>query len=291
MRRSSPRRYGVALRPIGLHHLHHFPSPVPQPQQSCLFRRQAEQGQRNNQSMAPLPNRHVQFPANNQETAIVENEPRKVEKFMRRCYMTAGMFVFVASFHLMLIAETLKPNVNYVLAGFLCLLVAFLTLFVLSFCVRLRRSYWFSWIVAWLFVELSAMGVGLVLVERTLKSVCLAWIVCLTVLFFCYSLGAWLPMCLLPGEITMCISLILFTVSCVIAISLYMATDNPLYHTIYFSLLCAVLVPGSIYHAEIVHGRRFNLPSHEFVYCATTVYVHALMFFVTIYYLMWIHEN
>ncbi|XP_022233393.1 uncharacterized protein LOC111081597 [Drosophila obscura] len=286
MRRSIPRRYGVALKP-GLHQLHHFPQPAAQPQQSLLNRRQTERSPRSNQPQA-LANR--QAPANN-EPAMVQDEPEKVEKFMRRCYMAAGMFVFVACWHWMIISETLKPNVAYILAGFLCLLLAFLTLIVLNTCVRLRRNCWFNWIVAWLFVELTAMGVGLVLVERTLMTVCLALIVCLTLLFLCYSLGTWLPMFLLPGEISMCMCLILFTVASIIVISLYIATDNPIYHTIYFSLLCAILVPASVYHAEVVHGRRFYLPPHEFVYCAITVYVHALMFFVSIYYLMWIHAD
>ncbi|XP_026843603.1 uncharacterized protein LOC113565525 [Drosophila persimilis] len=300
MRQSIPiysRRYWVALRP-GLHHLHHFPQPVPQTRQNFWNCRQAEteeQGQRNNQSQSQsigsVEFRQTSFAAPGSVSAAADDDPgRRVELFMRRCYMSAGMMVAVASWQWMIMSLTLTPNVNYVLAGFLCLLVAFLTLFVLSIFVRLRKNFWFSWTLASIFVVLTAMGVSLLLVKLTLTTVNLTLIVSLTLLVFCYSLGAWVPMSLLPGEFTMCICLIAFSVSSIIVTWLYIAFDSPVYHSIYFSLLCAILVPASVYNAEIVHGRRYYMPPHEFVYCAISVYVHAIMFFVSMYFLMYPHD-
>jgi len=56
---------------------------------------------------------------------------------------------------------------------------------------------------------------------------------------------------------------------------------------LYFIFLAIMVIPTALYHAQVVHGRRFKLPVYEFVICAVTVYLHFLLSFTAFYYLIW----
>ncbi|KAH8410176.1 hypothetical protein KR009_007863 [Drosophila setifemur] len=230
-------------------------------------------------------------PITEEARAQVEDNANRISPesvFMRRCYMTAGAFTMAAVCQLMVLSEAIPPRADVLMPGFVCCLVAVVSLILLCIGGRLRKFYWFSSILAWLFAELAAVGVVLVLVERTLRGVCIALMAASGTMVICYGVGAWLPRFLLPGEMAIGIIIVGFAVASMVIMGLYIHTELLAFHMVYFGMLGVMLIPASIYHAQVIHGRRFKLPPHEFILCAVHVYLHFLMLFTAFYYSVWL---
>ncbi|KAI8043780.1 hypothetical protein M5D96_005118 [Drosophila gunungcola] len=145
----------------------------------------------------------------------------------------------------LILTKIIPPNEDLMMAGFICAMVSLLFLFFLCLGAKLRKFYWFSFILAVLFAEFAGLGVILVLLDRT-----------------------WLPKIVLPGEAAMLLLLVVFSVASVFVMTMFIFTDNWIYGTVYFFIMAIMLVPTCLYHSQVVHGRRFRLPVHEFVICA-----------------------
>ncbi|XP_068159373.1 uncharacterized protein [Drosophila tropicalis] len=259
--------------------LYHFPRPT---QLQILQQRVEENQQRRPQPQPLFVVQNVQAPSD-----AGNDRAEEVVLFMRRCYMTAGLFIVVTAWQWMILSYVLKQDSNYIIGGFISLVCSLAVLVVFTIFAQFRQNVAFSCILGWLFVQTAAMGIVLMMPERSLEHICLTMLVALAVLVFCYFLGAWVPKVVLPGEITVFLSLIFFMVMSIILLTLFLVTDQPKYKTLFFLLLAVFLVPTSIYHSQITHGRRFPVPSKEYINFAVSVYVHFLMFFASIYYSMW----
>ncbi|EDW77503.2 uncharacterized protein Dwil_GK24521 [Drosophila willistoni] len=260
--------------------LHHFPTPT---QLQVLQQRVEDNQQRRPQP--PFAAQNVRAPSD-----ASDDRHEEVGLFMRRCYMTAGLFIVVTAWQWMILSYVLKQDGDYIIGGFICLVSSFAVLVILAICVQFRHNVACGYILGWLFVETAAMGIVLMMPERSLEHICLTLLVALSVLVFCYLLGAWVPKVVLPGEITVFLFLVIFIVMSIILLTLSIVTDQPKYKTLYFVLLAVFLVPTSVYHSQVIHGRRFRVPSKEFINFAVSVYVNFLMFFASIYYSMWAWE-
>ncbi|XP_016973836.1 uncharacterized protein LOC108040759 [Drosophila rhopaloa] len=218
------------------------------------------------------------------------NGPTPELLFVRRCYMLAGLFSMSMAILAMILTKAFPQNADPMIPGFVCAMVSLLVLFVLCIGGKLRQFYWFSLVLSALFVQLAGVGVILVLLDRCLEHVCSALLAAMAAMVGCYFAGAWLPRIVLPGEATMILLLIVFVVCSIFVMTMYIFTDNWIYQTLYFLLMAIMLVPTSLYHAQVVHGRRFQLPEHEFVVCAVHVYLHFLLFFAALYCIIWTHN-
>ncbi|EDV58299.1 uncharacterized protein LOC6542778 [Drosophila erecta] len=207
--------------------------------------------------------------------------------FVRRCYMMAGLYCIKAALLVIILSKAIPPDADLTMAGFICAMVSLMVLFVLSISARLRRIYWFSFIMAGLFVSLAGLGVSLLLLERNLVRVCIALLVASAMTVICYIAGAWLPKMFLPGERTMFLLLVIYALASIFVMTMLIFTDKWIYQLAYFTLLATLLVPASVYHAQVVHSRRFQLPDYEFVICAVNVYLHFLLFFAALYFVIW----
>ncbi|XP_052851303.1 uncharacterized protein LOC128261574 [Drosophila gunungcola] len=218
---------------------------------------------------------------------VPRNGPSTEVIFMRRCYMLAGIFSFSTSIQALILTKIIPPNEDLMMAGFICAMVSLLFLFFLCLGAKLRKFYWFSFILAVLFAEFAGLGVILVLLDRSIQYVGIALLVASTTIVFCYFFGAWLPKIVLPGEAAMLLLLVVFSVASVFVMTMFIFTDNWIYGTVYFFIMAIMLVPTCLYHSQVVHGRRFRLPVHEFVICAVHVYLHFLLFLAAFYGLIW----
>ncbi|XP_017057333.1 uncharacterized protein LOC108098725 [Drosophila ficusphila] len=213
--------------------------------------------------------------------------PKPEILFVRRCYMLSGLFIITTVILAMILSKAIPPDVDLMMAGFICTMTSLMFLFILCIAARCRKFYWFSFILAGLFVELAGVGVVLVLQKRSLEHFCIALSAASIATLICYFTGAWLPKIFLPGEATMLVLLVIFVVASLCMMIMFIFTDQKIYQIAYFLFLAIVLIPTSIYHGEVVHGRRFNLPVYEFVICAVHVYLHFLLFFAAFYYVAW----
>ncbi|XP_033173881.1 uncharacterized protein LOC117150870 isoform X2 [Drosophila mauritiana] len=175
--------------------------------------------------------------------------------FVRRCYMMAGLFSITTTILAIILS-------------------------------KLRRFYWYSFIMAGLFVSLAGLGV-ILLLERNLARVCFALLVASAMTVICYFAGAWIPKIILPGERTMFLLLVIFVMGAIFVMTMFIFTDNWIYQFVYFTLLATLLIPASVYHAQVVHSRRFQVPDYEFVICAVNIYLHFLLFFAAFYFVIW----
>ncbi|XP_017075163.2 uncharacterized protein LOC108110577 [Drosophila eugracilis] len=215
------------------------------------------------------------------------NGPTQEELFVRRCYMMAGLFTITMAILVMILSKAIPPGYDLMIPGFICTFLSLMFLFVLCIAPVFRRFYWISFTLSGLFVTLSGLGVIFILQERNLVNICIALVVASTVTVICYLAGACLPKIVLPGETTMLLLVIVFVLASVFVLIMFILTIKKIYQTVYFILMVTILIPTSVYQAELVHGRRFKLPDYEFVFCADTVYLHFLLFFVAFYYLIW----
>ncbi|XP_039501727.1 uncharacterized protein LOC120458214 [Drosophila santomea] len=207
--------------------------------------------------------------------------------FVRRCYMMAGLFSINTAIPAIILSEVIPPHTDLIMPGFICAMVSLMVLFVFCLSAKLRKFYWFSFIMAGLFVSLAGLGVNLLLVERNIVRVCSALLAASAMTVICYCAGAWLPKIILPGEKTMFLLLVIFVMASIFVMTVFIFTDNWIYQLVYFSLLATLLIPASVYHAQVVHSRRFQLPEYEFVICAVNVYLHFLLFFAAFYFVIW----
>ncbi|XP_017013233.2 uncharacterized protein [Drosophila takahashii] len=215
------------------------------------------------------------------------NGPNLDVIFMRRCYLMAGLFSTTTAIMAMILSKAIPLGIDLVMPGFICAMVSLLVLFLLSIGTKCRKFYWFSFILAGLFVSLSGMGVILVIWHRNLVYVCIALLAASTVILIFYFAGAWLPKVVLPGEAAILLLIVVFVVASLFVMTMFIFTDKLIYQVVYFFLLAIMLVPTSLYNAQVVHGRRFKLPVYEFVICAVNVYLHFLLFFTAFYYIIW----
>lgn len=207
--------------------------------------------------------------------------------FVRRCYMMAGLFSTTTAILAIILSKVIPPEADLIMAGFISAMVSLMFLFVFCILTKLRRFYWYSFIMAGLFVSLAGLGVILLLLDRNLARVCIALLVASAMTVVCYFAGAWIPKIILPGERTMFLLLVIFVMSSIFVMTMYIFTDNWIYQLVYFTLLATLLIPASVYHAQVVHSRRFQLPDYEFVICAVNIYLHFLLFFAAFYFVIW----
>ncbi|XP_016942523.2 uncharacterized protein [Drosophila suzukii] len=215
------------------------------------------------------------------------NGPKPEVIFMRRCYMMAGLFSVTTAIMAMILSKALPLEADLVLPGFICGVVSLFVLFVLCIGTKCRKFYWFSFILAGMFVSLAGVSMILVLLERNLVVVCLALLAASAVIVICYFAGAWLPRIVLPGEATILLLVFVFVVASIFVLIMFVFTNRRIYQLLYFIFLAIMVIPTALYHAQVVHGRRFKLPVYEFVICAVTVYLHFLLSFTAFYYLIW----
>ncbi|EDW57915.1 uncharacterized protein [Drosophila virilis] len=255
--------------------LHHFPGQPELPHEPPL-----EQQQR------PL----VHFLQPNEVPPAENDDIYQVFNFMNRCYLLAGIFMIITVFQWLLFTLLVKQKGLFVLPGFICLMLAFTALMMLTFCLKLRSNRWFGYIFAWLFVETVAMSVILLLPVRSIQNISVALVAALIVLAVCYFQGAWLPMFILPGVIVLVVVLIVFAALAGAVLILFILTDQSVYRVVYFGLILFVTLPMSLFHAQVIHGRRYRLPKEAFMSCAVIIYMHFSLFFMAFYYLIWVHK-
>ncbi|EDW52196.1 uncharacterized protein LOC6611750 [Drosophila sechellia] len=206
--------------------------------------------------------------------------------FVRRCYMMAGLFSITTTILAIILSKVIPPEADLMMAGFISAMVSLMFLFVFCILTKLRRFYWYSFIMAGLFVSLAGLGV-ILLLERNLARVCFDLLVASAMTVICYFAGAWIPKIILPGERTMFLLLVIFVMGSIFVMTMFILTDNWIYQIVYFTLLATLLIPASVYHAQVVHSRRFQLPDYEFVICAVNIYLHYLLFFAAFYFVIW----
>ncbi|EDV99468.1 uncharacterized protein LOC6567058 [Drosophila grimshawi] len=271
----NPRRYLDIVYPYELP-LHHFPGRPemhPEPPHERYFR--------------PLP----PYVQPNAQSPPGENAGQShVLSFMRRCYLLAVTYMLISVIQRLLFALIVKQRDIYMLPGFICLVLAFFLLLLLTFCPRLSSKRWIGIVFFTLFVETVTWGLVLLLPMRSPWNIMMAIVAAVIVLVLCYVAGAWLPMVVLPGELTLALILILFLAVGSIVLTLFIVTDEAKYHTIYFVLIGCVMVVLSIYHAQIVHGRRHWLPINEYLSCAVSIYIHFDLFFMVCYHIIWVYK-
>ncbi|XP_064546942.1 uncharacterized protein LOC135434325 [Drosophila montana] len=256
--------------------LHHFPGQPELPHEPPLERQQR-----------PL----VHFLQPNEPPPPADNDDiYHVFNFMNRCYLLAGIFIIITVFQWLMFALLMKEQGIFVLPGFICLILAFTALMLLTFCMQLRSNFWFGCIFAWLFVETVAMSVVLLLPVRSDQNISVALVAALIVLTVCYFQGAWLPMFILPGVIVLVVVLIVFAAAAGVMLILFIITDHSIYRFVYFCLILFVTLPLSLFHAQVIHGRRYKLPKEAFLSCAVIIYMHFTLFFMAFYYLIWVHQ-
>ncbi|XP_016968654.1 uncharacterized protein LOC108036815 [Drosophila biarmipes] len=215
------------------------------------------------------------------------NGPKTEVTFMRRCYMMAGLFSVTTAIMAMILSKAIPSEADLSLPGLICAVVSFMVLFVLCIGTKCRKLYWFSFILAGCFASLACVSVILVLLERNLVVMCLALLGASALIVTCYFAGAWLPRNVLPGEAALLLLVFFFVVASIFVLIMFVFTNRRIYQLLYFIFLVITVIPTALYHAQVVHGRRFKLPVHEFVICAVTVYLHFLLSFTALYFLIW----
>lgn len=270
----NPRRYWE-LWPYEMP-LHHFPAHPQLPQEPVLQR----------------PLRQLRATYTLHFDALAEEEYERAEKltFMKHCYLLAALFIAVGLFQWLLMAGLLEKHRLFGLPGFICMIVAFGALVLLTFCTCWRTYFWYNCLFSWICVEAFVLSIGLLLPERTIVNILAATASSFAGLILFYLLGALLPMIVLPGVIVFSVILIVFTLASATFLILFIVLDQEIYHSIYFGILFFATMPMCLFQAQIVHGRRYQLPQKEYVSCAVIIYMHQALFFMAIYYYMWVFE-
>ncbi|TDG46267.1 hypothetical protein AWZ03_007343 [Drosophila navojoa] len=271
----NPRRYWE-LWPYEMP-LHHFPGHPQLPQEPALQR----------------PMRQLRATYTLHFDAMAEaDQYERAEKltFMKRCYLLAALFTVAGQFQWLLLAGLLDKHRLFCLPGFICMVLALAALILLTFCMRWRSHFWYVCLFSSIFVETIVLSIVLLLPERTIVNILAATASSLAGLILFYLLGALLPMIVLPGIVVFSVILIVFTLASVTVLILFIVTDQQTYHSIYFGILFFATMPMCLFHAQIVHGRRYQLPKEEYVTCAVIIYMHHVLFFMAIYYYMWVFD-
>ncbi|KAH8391533.1 hypothetical protein KR200_005712 [Drosophila serrata] len=287
MLNGSPRNLGLASWPPGALLLN-FPQPTePQNQRMVSVRFQSPPDR-----VLNLRTRRLGLNPNNGNASgqveDAENNQILAKKFMRLCYIVATVYSVITAIQMLILTHLFRPSAADLLPGFVCILMSLMALFLLSILNKLRKILWMSIILSAIFVELLCVGLTFALVQRTLLMVALALLAAGILLVLGYVLGAWLPKSVLPGERVMLVVIVIFALIYIFLITMHIFTNRLIYATAYFCLLLVMLIPVSAYHAQLVHGRRFMLPTYEFVISATYIYLHFVLLFCASFYCLWL---
>ncbi|KAH8249254.1 hypothetical protein KR032_007661 [Drosophila birchii] len=274
-----PEKLGLASWPPGVHLLN-FPQPAePQNQRTVSVHFQSP------------PERIFNIlrlnPDNGTASGQVDDPERNRKKFMRLCYLLASVYSVITAIQMLVITALVNPSPADMFPGFVCIVTSLMVLFMFTLLDKLRKILWLSIILSALFAELLCVGLILILAQRTLVDVGLALLAASVLIVFGYVLGAWLPKTVLPGERIMLVFIIVFAVLSMFLITMHIFTNEVMYASAYFCLLLAILIPVSVYHAQLLHGRRFKLPAYEFVISATFIYLHFVLYFSASFYCIW----
>lgn len=252
--------------------LHHFPGQPELPQEPPLQR----------------PLRQLRYVLHFDEPAEAHNDTAQKITFMKRCYILGSICIVISLMQWLQFTALVKSTRLFLLPGFICMLVAFAALLLLTFCMRWRAHFWFVCVFSAIFMEAVVLGIVMLLPNRSIINILAASAGSIGALFIFYLLGALLPMVVLPGIISFSIILIVFTIASATVLILFIVTDQNKYHAIYFGILFFATIPMSLFHAQIVHGRRYQVPMEEYVSCAVIICMHYTLFSMAIYYYLWI---
>lgn len=209
------------------------------------------------------------------------------EIFTKRVYATATVFITVASLEIMILSQGLKKNAEVLMFGFFCILTSVGTFALLTLAPKLRRFPCLSWTLSCLFVELSVVGTTSGAIHHDIPQVACSLIGAVALIVILCLLGSLLPQKMLPGEISIFVSLVLFGVACIAIMGSFMATYHETFKRIFFFFLAGFQIFVCLYNVQIIHGRRFKVPDYDYVYAATIMYLHYFLFFVDIIFCFW----
>ncbi|XP_030377788.1 uncharacterized protein LOC115626550 [Scaptodrosophila lebanonensis] len=220
----------------------------------------------------------VRFSADPEEFS--EQPEDKTVRFINRVYLFAGLLIFITTVQLLSIVFLLKERDKYMtIAGFVLLAVGFVLLIIFNLFAGVRRIFVLNYILAVLLVECLALGTIFVLPDYDIRYVALAIVIALTLLMLCYLLGAWLPKNILPNEIVIFIALGALMAVAIACLIMYFLTRDRRYELGFNGVLLVVVMISSLYHAQVVHGRRFEVIFKDNVFCAVTIGVHFVLLF------------
>lgn len=217
---------------------------------------------------------------------------RSVEEiFTKRVYATASIFIIVASLQIIILSQWLNKDGEILMIGFFCTLASVGPIALLTLAPRLRRFVCVSWTLSCIFVELSVVGTAMAVIDHTVYQAVLSLLGAVALIVILCILGAMLPQKILPGEISIFVSLVLFGLACIVIMGTFMATYHATFKRIFFFFLAGFQVFICLYNIQIIHGRRFKVPDYDYVYCATMLYLHYFLFFVDIIFCFWTRHD
>ncbi|KAH8324808.1 hypothetical protein KR074_004353, partial [Drosophila pseudoananassae] len=207
--------------------------------------------------------------------------------FTRHAYMTATIFITVASFEIMILSQWFKKDAHIVMLGFIFTLASVGPFTILCLAPKLRRILWVSWTLYSLFVELSVLGVTMAIVEHPIHQTALSLIGAVALLMGMCILGAKLPRKMLPGEICIFVSIVVFGLASIVILGLYFSVTLVRLNRVFLPFLACFQIVVCLYHVQLIHGRKFRLPESDYIYAGTFLYLNFLLFFVDILITFW----
>ncbi|XP_017098893.2 uncharacterized protein [Drosophila bipectinata] len=213
---------------------------------------------------------------------------RNVEEiFTRHAYMSATIFITVASFEIIILSQWIQKNGNIVMLGFIFTLSSVGPFTLLCLAPKLRRILWVSWTLYSLFVELSVLGVTMAIVDHPIHQTGFSVIGAVALLMVLCILGAKLPRKVLPGEICIFVSIVLFGLASIVMMGLCISVTQMKLNRVFLPFLACFQIVVCLYHVQLIHGRQFRLPEYDYIYGGTFLYLNFLLFFVDILITIW----